>query len=109
MTVASYSLRKKGEAVKENIVRGYHMYKEVWRPVIGQELPVFPEQRRAVAIYRDGVIVSHVPREMVCLKHDGKIICEITGIKCPLKIVFYLELIIQCLDDLSVVKKTACA
>ena len=25
MTVASYSLRKEGEAVKENIVRGYHI------------------------------------------------------------------------------------
>ena len=63
----------------------------MWRPVIGQELPVFPEQRRAVAIYRDGVTVSHVPREMVCLKHDGKTICEITGRKRPLKIFIYLE------------------
>ena len=32
-----------GEAIEESIVRGHHKYKEVWRPVIGQELPVLSE------------------------------------------------------------------
>ena len=57
MTVvyASYSLRMEGEVVKESVVRGHHIYEEVWRPVIAQALPVLPESnnhhdRWAVAI-----------------------------------------------------------
>ena len=50
-----------GEAIKESVVRGHHIYKEVWRPVIGQELPVLSEpnnhhDRRVVAIYMDGEV-----------------------------------------------------
>ena len=77
------------EVIKESVVRGHHVYKEAWRPVIGQLLPVFSEpnnrhDRRAVAIYLDGVVVGHVPREIskvfwFFLKHNGKIMCEITG------------------------------
>ena len=76
MTVvyASYSLRMEGEAVKESVVCGNHIHKEVWRPVNGQEHSVLPEpnnhhERQAVAIYMDGVIVGHVPREI------SKILC----------------------------------
>ena len=32
-----------GEAIEESVVHGHHMYKEVWKPVIGQELPVLSE------------------------------------------------------------------
>ena len=32
-----------GEAIEESIVCGHHIYKEVWRPVIGQEFPVLSE------------------------------------------------------------------
>ena len=31
----SYSLRMEGEAIKESIVHGHHIYKEVLRPVTG--------------------------------------------------------------------------
>ena len=53
--------------IKEGVVRGYHVYKEVWR-LVGQ-FPVLAEptnryDKRAVAIYRDGEIVGHVPREL---------------------------------------------
>ena len=56
---ASYSLRTEGEAVKESIVCGHHIHKEVWGPITGQELPVLPEpnnhhDRQVVAIYIDG-------------------------------------------------------
>ena len=56
---ASCSLRMEGEAVKESIVRGHHIYKEVWGPITEQELPVLPEPNnhhdiQAVAIYIDG-------------------------------------------------------
>ena len=46
------------------------MYRDVhlWRPVTGQ-LPVLAEptnhhDKRVVAIYRDGEIVGHIPREL---------------------------------------------
>ena len=57
------------ELVKESIVRGHHIYKEVWSPVVGEPLPVLQESiivhdRRAVAVFRDGTIVGHVPREL---------------------------------------------
>ena len=58
----SYSLRMEREAIKESVVRGHHIYKEVWRAVIGQELPVLSEPNnhhdRAVAIYMDGEVES---------------------------------------------------
>ena len=37
-----------GEAVKQSVVRGHHIYKKVWRPVIGQELAMLPEQTTAM-------------------------------------------------------------
>ena len=54
------------EALKESVVRGHHVFKAVWTPLIGEELPVFPESesahdKRAVGVFRDGVIVGHVP------------------------------------------------
>ena len=39
----SYSSRMEGEAVQQSAVHGHHIYKKVWRPDIGQELPVLPE------------------------------------------------------------------
>ena len=51
------------EVIKEGVylVLGHHMYKEAWRPVIEEILPVFSEpnnrhDRQAVAIY--GVVVD---------------------------------------------------
>ena len=57
------------ELSKVSVVRGHHVYKEVWTPVIGEVLPVFPEpdnphDKRAVAIFKEGSIVGHVPREL---------------------------------------------
>ena len=57
------------ELVKESVVHGHHMYKEGWSLVVGELLPVLQESsnihdRRAVAVFRDGNIVGHVPREL---------------------------------------------
>ena len=51
------------EAIKESVVSDHHIYKEVWRPVSGQELPALSKpnnrhDRRAVAIYMDGEVES---------------------------------------------------
>lgn len=57
--------------IKESVVRGgrHHVYKVVWRHVIGQLLPVLAEpanchDKRVVAVYRDKEIVDHAPREL---------------------------------------------
>ena len=73
--------------IKESVVRD-HQKKYIWRPVVGQLLPVLAEpgnrhDKRAIAVYHDGEIVGHTPRELskifwFFLKHNGKIVCEIT-------------------------------
>ena len=55
--------------LKESVVRGHNIYKEVWRPVIGELLVVLQESsnthdRRAVAVFKDSVVVGHIPREL---------------------------------------------
>ena len=57
---ASCSLRMEGE---ESVACGHHIYKEVWRPVVGQELPLIHEpnnrhDRRTIAVYMDGEVGS---------------------------------------------------
>ena len=52
---------------KESVVRGHHIYKTSWTPVIGEELPAEREENNehdehAVAVRKNGVIVGHVPR-----------------------------------------------
>ena len=71
------------------VVRGYHIYKDIWRAEIGSELPCCPEpdnreDRYAVAIMNGTNIVGHVPRKIsyICyifLLHSGSIICRVTG------------------------------
>ena len=63
---ASYSLRM--EAIKESVVCGHHIYKEVWSPVIEQEVQVLSEpnnchDRQAVAIYVDSEVESNESME----------------------------------------------
>ena len=76
-----------------SFVRGYHEYKHLWTPSIGEVLVVKQERgnrhdKHAVAIVKDGTIVGHVPRD-ICkkvfyfLSHDGNVaFCEITGERC---------------------------
>ena len=47
------------------MIRGYHVYNEVWRAVVGEELSCMREVENyhdlfAVAVIRSGVIVDHV-------------------------------------------------
>ena len=61
------------ELVKESVVRGHHIYKEVTvEPChgVGELLPVLQEtinvhDRRSVAVFRDVNILGHVPRELL--------------------------------------------
>ena len=46
---------------------GHHIYHETWSPVIGEVVgcrrePTNVHDRHAVAVYKDGEIVGHIPR-----------------------------------------------
>lgn len=75
-------------------VRGYHVYQEVWTPVIGEELVCRREMgnvqdRYAVGIYEQNLngpetLVGHLPRKisLLCslfLRHGGTITCQISN------------------------------
>lgn len=75
--------------ILESTIRGHHVYKRVWTPVIGQELQVQAERGNAhdlhaVCTLHAGVVVGHMPREIAItasyfLQHGGRITCEVTG------------------------------
>jgi len=78
------------EYVTDACVRGFHIYQDVWRPVMGEELPCETEEdndkdRYAVAIIKPTVgTVGHVPRYMsrLCyhfIQHGGEIYSIVTG------------------------------
>ena len=74
---------------KERVVRGHHVFKRIWTPVVGEVFTVAREtgntaDRFAVAVTKDDMVVGHVPREFskLCwyfLRHGGTIACEVTG------------------------------
>ena len=75
----------------ETIVRGYHVYQNVWDAAVGQVLPCQRERGNvhepyAVAIVdrARGVIVGHVPRAVSSVRYlflgnSGTILCQVTG------------------------------
>ena len=76
--------------LKESVIRGHHVFKNIWTPRLGEVLLVKQEagnthDRRAVALLKaDRTVVGHVPREFSrvfwhFLSHGGKISCEVTG------------------------------
>ena len=70
-------------------IRGYHVYRKDWNPVIEEMLECEKEitnnqDRYAVAVKRNGTIVGHLPRKIarVCslfLRRGGSISCRVTG------------------------------
>ena len=78
------------EVCKRNsCVRGYHIYKDIWDAVIGEELrcerePDNRSDRYAVAIKKDGIIIGHIPRKIsracsLFLRRGNEITCCVTG------------------------------
>ena len=73
----------------EAMIRGYHVYKDIWNSVLDEELPCQRETGNtsdpfAVGVLKDGVIVGHVPRKIssICslfLQRRGSIICRVSG------------------------------
>ena len=58
------------EFTVQSVVRGHHIYKQIWTPTIGEELSVEYEGQRnqhdrfAVAVRKGGITVGHVPRDL---------------------------------------------
>ena len=76
----------------ESTVRGHHVYKTEWNPIIGEELCCLAEEdnafdRFAVAISKDGRIVGHVPLELArtfwyfLQKRHSSVTCRITDVR----------------------------
>ena len=75
----------------EAMVRGYHVYQDIWTAVIGEEFPYKREAGNtfdpfAVAVTRGdtNIVIGHVPRRIstVCslfLRKEGSITCQVTG------------------------------
>ena len=73
----------------ESVIRGHHVYKSVWHPVLGEQLYLERENsnrhdRHAVSVMKDGTIIGHVPRELSSayyhfIRRGGAISCEVTG------------------------------
>lgn len=53
----------------ESMVRGYHVYKDVWTSSVGEHLPCRREttnlaDRFAVAVMKGATVVGHIPRKI---------------------------------------------
>ena len=76
----------------EDIVRGYHIYKDVWSAVIDEKFPCKREDGNrfdpfAVAVCNGDIVIKHVPRKIssVCslyIRQGGEIHCRVTGSRC---------------------------
>lgn len=77
------------EVSKRSVVRGYHVYKDVWTAAIGEELVCKRERGNshdiyAVAVKKDGAVVGHLPRKIarvssLFLRRGGTIRCKVLG------------------------------
>jgi hypothetical protein len=75
----------------KSVVRGFHVYRVYWTPVVGEKLECELDSdgfkfgdRHAVSVMRNNFTVGHVPKEFsqmahFFILHDGVIECEITG------------------------------
>ena len=73
----------------QSYIRGYHAYKDVWTPSIGDVLLLKREpdnsKDRAVAVIKDGEVVGHVPHNIAStvsqfLRRDSnEAFVEVTG------------------------------
>ena len=51
------------------VIRGHHVYKDIWTPVLGQVLDTRQEHgntndQYTVSVLHHGLVVGHIPREL---------------------------------------------
>ena len=83
-------------------IRGYHVYKDLWNPLLRDQLHCQRERsndkdRYAIAVVDDGVAVGHLPRKisLVCslfIKRGGTIVCEVICAKLYVRSRFFFSL-----------------
>ena len=76
----------------DSCIRGHHIYKDVWTPVVDEGLNCRREEGNisdpyAVAVIKSGNIVGHVPRRIsaacnLFIQKGGVIVCKVTGLRC---------------------------
>ena len=74
---------------RSSSVRGYHVYRTIWDAAIGEDLvcerePSNEQDKYAVAIKKDGVIIGHLPRKIshscsLFLRRGSSISCRVAG------------------------------
>ena len=68
----------------ESIIRGRHVYKQIWRPLGGEILTLELEEdnnhdKFAVSLLKDATVLGHGPREFLqVFWHGETITCEVT-------------------------------
>ena len=77
----------------DSVIRGFHIYKDIWDPEVGellvcrQEYGNLYDPYAASVIRGDNVIVGHVPQKIssLCyffLRKNGTILCQVMGRRC---------------------------
>ena len=74
-------------------IRGRHIYKQIWRPLVGEILTLEREKgnnhaKFAVSLLKHATVPGHVPREFSrlswhFLRHGETITCEVTDRRKP--------------------------
>lgn len=74
----------------QSVVRGFHVYQDIWTPVVNTEHSTQQEHgntedQYAVAITNNNDVVGHLPRELSqmfwFIKRGGEISCKITAVR----------------------------
>ena len=78
------------ECTLESVIRGHHIYKRIWQPLVGEVLTLEQEgnthDRFAISLLKDTIVVGHVPVE------DSDVIqCTGTTLKQLLSLLDVLE------------------
>ena len=73
----------------DSVIRGYHIYKEIWEVSHGETFDCVRETGNsfdpfAVVVIRNGEIIGHVPKLIsaaasLFLRRSGAIKCKVTG------------------------------
>ena len=69
---ASQGIPARSVYKNESVVRGHHICKTSWTPVIGEELPIEGEEdnqqdEHVVAVMKNGAVVGHVTHSISIL------------------------------------------
>lgn len=73
----------------ESCIRGFHVYKDRWNPVLGENLSCQRELSNghdlfAVAVLKNGTIIRHLPRKIssICslfISKGGSLTCRVSS------------------------------